>query len=241
MMRRFYAPAESFAGNKLELDENETRHLRDVLRLRAGDEVNVFDGEGREFLCRIETVGKRKTALSVVRETAADAPESPLKLTLAAAVLKGEKFDWVIQKAVELGVSALIPIETRRGDVKISDPGKKLERWRRITLEATKQCGRAKLMSICGPVPFNTLFGEQMPPGTALMFSERGGGSLMDIKRAGEIVFITGPEGGWTDQEIDDARRGGVEVVTLGGRIMRAETAAIAIAAVLQSLFGDLK
>src|SRR3954467_4861472 len=98
-MRRFYASRENFSNDKVTLNLDETRHLRDVLRLREGEKVNVFDGAGKEFLCAIETISKKETALKIIEETAPSSPESDLDLTLAVALLKGEKFDLVIQKA----------------------------------------------------------------------------------------------------------------------------------------------
>ena len=126
-MRRFYAPASSFTKDAVVLGEEETRHLRDVLRLRSGAEVYVIDGEGREFRCRIETIGKRTTDMTIIEAAAPTAPESPLNLTLAVAILKGDNFDLVIQKAVELGVTRLVPLITERCDVKVKDTRKKLE------------------------------------------------------------------------------------------------------------------
>src|SRR6185369_11630796 len=144
-MRRFYSPKENFSNGVAVLDLDETRHLRDVLRLHAGEEVRVFDGEASEYLCRIRSIEKKKTVLDVLKPITPEAPESPLDLTLAAAVTKGEKFDLVVQKAVELGVSRLVPMFTRRCDVNPGGSEKRLERWRKIALEACKQSGRAKL------------------------------------------------------------------------------------------------
>ena len=119
--RRFYAPPESFSddGARVALSAEESRHLRDVLRLRAGDEAHVFDGEGREFACVVGEARGREAALEVVRQVEPQRPESPLELTLAVALLKGEKFDLVVQKATELGVARVAPVVTARADVQI--------------------------------------------------------------------------------------------------------------------------
>ncbi|HLM02351.1 MAG TPA: 16S rRNA (uracil(1498)-N(3))-methyltransferase [Pyrinomonadaceae bacterium] len=249
-MRRFYAPPENFiqGNDKITLDFEQTRHLRDVLRLRAGESVNVFDGEGKEFSAAIEEIGKRGTRLKIIAETMPRAPESALDLTLAVALLKGEKFDLVLQKAVELGVTRIVPLQTRRADAKLKDAGeieKKLERWRKIVFEAAKQCGRARLMQIENPQNFEKFiekFSSTDSTGeTRVLFSERGGENFSDLKTAEKFVAVTGAEGGWEDAEIDFARAGGFKIVTLGGRILRAETAAISIAAILQNRFGDLR
>jgi 16S rRNA (uracil1498-N3)-methyltransferase len=239
-MRRFYAPRSRFSGHTVVLDGDESRHLRDVLRLKSGDEINVFDGEGREFLCRIELVDKTGTMVRLDREVSPISPESPLDLTLAAAVLKGEKFDLVVQKAVELGVTALIPLQTKRGDVKISNASKRVDRWRKIALEAAKQSGRAKLMEIPGTFDLQTLLEGPRYDDNFVMFSERGGDNFASVTPAKKITALIGPEGGWDDSEIDAAREKGGRIVTLGGRILRAETAAISIAAILQHRFGDM-
>lgn len=238
-MRRFYAPVQNFEKDTVFLDENETRHLRDVLRLREGVEINVFDGVGREFLCGVVEIGKNRAVLRINTEISPAAPESPLDLTLAPALLKGEKFDLVIQKAVELGVKRLVPIVTQRCDVKLKDRGNKIGRWQRIALEAAKQSGRATLMQIDTPVDFLSLL-KVGTSGGLIIFSERGGDGLDKISAAKEITAITGPEGGWEDDEIEAARDAGAAIVTLGGRILRAETAAITVAAIIQNRFGDL-
>lgn len=235
-IRRFFAPPADIASGKFELGSEETRHLRDVLRLKEGSTVRVFDGDGREFECSVSAIGKRSAELSVIAEVDPASPESPLRLTLAAAVLKGDKFDLVVQKAVELGVARLVPLRAARCDVRAVDIDKRSERWRKIALEASKQTGRARLMEI-GPAAGadSVLCGKN-----CVLFTERGGGGIGEVKPAAEMTAIVGPEGGWDDAEIDSARRSGAAIVTLGGRILRAETAAIAVTALLQSRFGDL-
>lgn len=238
-MRRFYAPHIDLQKGEIELDPEQARHLRDVLRSRAGEEVRVFDGIGREFICTVSEIKKHSCRLKLVAETAPASPESPFDLTVAAAILKGEKYDTVVQKLVELGVKRLIPLLTHRGDVKPKDAERKLERWRRIALEASKQCGRAQLMQIDHPLDFPTLL-ESSKGGPAVLFSEREGKPLNGLMRSENLVAITGPEGGWDNAELDAAEGQGIGIITLGGRILRAETAAIAIAAILQYRFGDL-
>lgn len=237
-MRRFYAAAEQFLTNSVSLNLEETRHLRDVLRLKEADKVQVFDGNGREFLCEIERIGKKECILQILSEIEPSAPESKLNLTLAVALLKNEKFDLVVQKAVELGVTKLIPLNTKRADVKLKDTEKRLERWRKIALEAAKQSGRAKLMRIETLADFDKFI--ETAHGTRVLFAERGGAKFSDIDQSEKITAVIGAEGGWEDAEIEAARRNDFQIVTLKGRILRAETAAISIAAILQHRFGDL-
>jgi len=237
-MRRFYASIQQFQAETVVLNLEETRHLRDVLRLKETTVVQVFDGAGREFLCEIQKIEKKETLLKIIEETTPPAPESNLNLILAVALLKGEKFDLVVQKAVELGVTSLVPLNTKRADVRLKDADKRLERWRKIALEAAKQSGRAKLMTIEKPSEFMSFI--ERADGTRILFAERGGARFSDIKETKIITAAVGAEGGWEAVEIESAREKGFQIVTLKGRILRAETAAVSIAAILQHRFGDL-
>ena len=236
-MRRFYTSFKNFRDQNVTLSLEETRHLRDVLRLREGAEIHVFDGFGREYLCAVEKIAKRETNLKIINEVQPFAPESILDLTLAVALLKGEKFDLAIQKAVELGVKKFVPLNTIRADVKIKDGEKKLERWRKIIIDATKQCGRAALMEIDAPIDFEKFISSAK--GTKVLFAEKDGERFSDIKSAENITALIGSEGGWENTEIEIAREKGFQIITFGGRILRAETAVISITAVLQHRFGD--
>lgn len=236
-MRRFYAPPKNFHDETVSLSHEETRHLRDVLRLSVGETVHVFDGDGREFSCRIDEIKKRETILQIVKEVRPSAPVSNLDLTLAVALLKGEKFDLVVQKSVELGVTKFVPLTAKRTDIKLKESDKRHMRWQKIALEAAKQCGRADLMKIEKPLSF-----EQFLPvadGSKILFAEKGGEAFSKIKKDKKITAVIGCEGGWEDSEIESAKTFGFQVVTFGGRILRAETAAISIAAILQHRFGD--
>ena len=249
--RRFYAPPVAFALDEqtVSLSADEARHARDVLRLQPGDEVYVFDGAGKEFRCAVREFVRDGAVLDVLEEVEPARPESPLNLTLGIALLKGEKFDLVVQKATELGASRIVPVATSRADVRIrngDEAKRKVTRWQRIALEAAKQCGRARLMEIEEPVVFKALIDRPAEEGELrLMFAERNGTSLAEVAQNPLSVFpkvfaLVGPEGGWTDDEIELAREAGWQIVTLGGRTLRAETAAIAIVALLQHRFGDL-
>jgi len=231
------------------LSADEARHARGVLRLQPGDEVYVFDGAGKEFRCAVREFSRDSAVLDVLEEVEPARPESPLKLTLAIALLKGEKFDLVVQKATELGASRIVPVTTSRADVRLrngDDAQRKVTRWRRIAIEAAKQSGRARLMGIEDPAEFKALIDRPAEEAELrLMFAERNGTSLAEAARnplSGfpKVFALTGPEGGWADEEIELAREAGWQIVTLGGRTLRAETAAIAIVALLQHRFGDL-
>jgi len=237
--RRFHAPPAAFnvTDQTVTLAADEARHLRDVLRLKAGDEVYVFDGVGREFRC---TVTRQAAELHIEAEVEPAKPESQLQLNLGVALLKGEKFDLVVQKATELGVKRITPLVTRYADIHLrdqSDAAKRVTRWQRIAVEAAKQSGRAFVPEISLPVGFDSI----NPEGLCVMFSERGGESLEILPSSKTITAIIGSEGGWSDEELESARARDFHVITLGGRILRAETAAITVTALLQYLFGDLK
>jgi 16S rRNA (uracil1498-N3)-methyltransferase len=250
--RRFFSSPDQFApdGSAVTLAAEEARHLRDVLRLSRGDEVFVFDGEGREFRCLVEDCGRAGARLGVSGEVEAARPESLLHLTLAVALLKGEKFDLVVQKATELGARRVVPVVTKYADVRLptgADIARRIARWQRIALEACKQSGRARVPKIDSVETFASLV-ESAPSDSGawrVMFAERGGVGLAEaIKnlqaRPQAITALVGSEGGWVDEEIELARGAGWSVVTLGGRTLRAETAAIAATTLLQHAFGDL-
>jgi 16S rRNA (uracil1498-N3)-methyltransferase len=249
-LRRFYAPKIAFASDRktVALDADEARHAHDVLRLDLGDEIFVFDGEGNEYRCVIAELTSRSAALNVLEQVQPASPESPLDLTLAVALLKGEKFDLVVQKATELGVTRLTPLITARSDVRTREPGdarKKADRWARIAFESAKQCGRAQLMLVDPPMNLDEFFRSITDVQMKLTYTARDGDphadlARMDIKNA-RIAALVGPEGGWTDGELKQASANGGKIVTLGGRTLRAETAAIAVATLLQHRFGDLK
>jgi 16S rRNA (uracil1498-N3)-methyltransferase len=252
-LRRFYAAPEAFLPRpgQVTLSEEESRHLRDVLRLRAGDEARVFDGEGREFACVVREVGGRREGakLEVRGPVEPPSPEPPVFILLAVALLKGEKFDLVVQKAVELGVGFIKPLLTKRTDVRLHDQhdaAKRVERWKRLALEAAKQSGRARVPGVSQPFALETFVTAD--PGLdflQLMFAERGGAGLSELPHREspptDVAALVGPEGGWEEEEIELARAHGWAVVTLGGRTLRAETAAITVCVLLQNLFGDLK
>jgi 16S rRNA (uracil1498-N3)-methyltransferase len=240
--RRFFAPPSAFNFSKqtVTLTADEARHLREVLRLKPGDPVSVFDGEGKEFRARVAQARRESAELELDEQIEPARPESPLQITLAVALLKGEKFDLVVQKATELGVIKIVPLMTRFADIKLrdqNDASKRVARWQRIALEAAKQSGRAVVPKIERVSPIESVLS---PSHRCLLFSEREGHGLTQID-TDRVTAIIGSEGGWADEELEQARAAGAQIVTLGGRILRAETAAITAAALLQHRFGDLK
>ncbi len=248
--RRFYASPDDFSDQKINLSTEETHHLTRVLRLRAGDEVFVFDGRGCEYQCRFVDVVSNRAQVEIIT-LLRDQVESPLFLTLAQALAKGEKFDLVVQKATELGVSRIVPLLTEHIDVKLDGAatGKRLERWRRISLEAIKQSGRRALVEIAAPLGLADLIESDRARYEAethamLVFSEKGGAAiekaLAETANCSSVTALIGPEGGWAETELSLIEEGGCRAVTLGPRILRTETAAIVAISLIEHALGDL-
>jgi 16S rRNA (uracil1498-N3)-methyltransferase len=255
--RRFYASPDEITGSIVTLSTHETHHLVHVLRMTPGDEAFVTDGCGREYRCTFRRIEGNRAHLDI-DETLSDVVESPLQITLAQALAKGEKFDFIIQKATELGVSAIVPLMTRYADVRLDDQQKltRLQRWRRISLEAMKQCGRRKLVEITTPRTLREFIAECVPPSSGIsavsadnqqelwLFCELGGASVTDalgkMSARGRVSALIGPEGGWSDDELDALREGGCRAVNLGPRVLRTETAAIVAITLIQHAIGDL-
>ena len=239
-MHRLRVPSDARNTGRVRLRGAKVRYLRNVLRLRRGARVEVFDGEGGAFIAEISEIGPSSVDLSLV-EAVERSSESPLSLTLAVAVAKGTKLDWVVEKATELGVSRIQPFVSERsiGD---RDFGARTRRWRRIAEAATAQSRRAVCPEVEDVTGFSTILGLAERCERALFFWERGGESL-DSQVDGPVAsaaVVTGPEGGFSDAEADAARAAGVLLATLGPRIVRAETAAVAAVALAQHRWGDL-
>jgi 16S rRNA (uracil1498-N3)-methyltransferase len=246
--RRFYAPGASSTPEEIfSMGREESRHMRDVLRSRDSDTVYVFDGNGNEIECVIDNVGKGNdpAQLKVIKTVPPASPESPLNLRLAMSLTKGEKFDLVVQKATELGVNEIVPVLTTRSDIRpkdSSDIEKRRERWSRIAIEAAKQCGRARVPRIPELITFNELIKSRAASDHAIFFTEREGKPFEQIRPdlPFSLLAIIGPEGGWDNEEIALAKDSNLWLVTLRGRILRTETAAIVAITLLQNHFGDL-
>lgn len=229
MYRRFYAPPESIREGKVAFAADESRHMTRSLRLGRGDLVLVFDGRGREYLCRISSAWPCVEA--EVIEEVESAAEPRAQIELAQALIKGDKFDLVVQKATEVGVASISPLITDRSDVKLPPEraNARLERWRRIAREAAKQCRRASVPEVRPVATLQRLLENAEKPDLRLLFSEQGGESLRLLlaSRPRRIGLLVGPEGGWSEREIELAMACGARPVTLGPRILRAETAGI--------------
>lgn len=238
---RFYAPPTQINATHITLADDEAHHLARVLRLPTGAQVFVFDGCGHEYACEISQAGKRHAELTII-EPLTNIVESTLQLTLAVALLKGDKFDWVVQKATELGVTRIVPLLTEHSDIRQAEARAetKLQRWQRITLEALKQCGRRQLVELAEPVSWSK-FCQAENSKLKVILSERGGQRLQELPPTTEAVCVAvASEGGWSEAEVDLAAQHNFLPVHLGERILRAETAAITGVALMQQRYGDL-
>jgi 16S rRNA (uracil1498-N3)-methyltransferase len=226
MDKRFFCPTLPEMGEIL-LDGPEAHHLTKVMRLPVGERVELFDGAGAIATTEIVAISKRDVRLKLQDRRVFPAVTS--SLTLAVAVPKGERFDWLIEKATELGVTKLIPIRTARGVVDPRDT--KLERLRQVIIEACKQSRRPWLMELTPMQDFSSVLAVN----NGMLIADPSGSPLQKVWPAGstpgETVVAIGPEGGWTDEELAAAEASGAKRLALGDTILRIETAAMAIAA----------
>lgn len=241
-LTRVHVGAPLARAKTLAIEGSTASHIVRVLRLKPGDPLILFDGSGGEHRARIEQLGKDTVTVSVLEHHAIER-ESPLPLTLAQGVSRGERMDWVIQKATELGVWCIVPLLTERSVVRL-DAGqadKKLQHWRAVSIAACEQCGRNRIPEIAAPLALRDFLGRCEPGATHLMLSPSGALRVTDLPGIGTgLTVLIGPEGGLSGPEEDAALTAGFAAVRLGPRILRTETAAIAALTVLQREFGDL-
>jgi len=242
--RRIYAPPECFHDGALVLAGERLRHVRTVLRLGAGDEFCATDGAGGEYRVRIEQIG-RETGRASVLERCVPQRESPLETVLAQSLPKGDRFALVLEKAVELGVSEIIPVLSRRTVRAPRADGAALGRWKRIVEGAVAQSGRTRLPVLHAPTPLEELVGAAGRPGALrLLLWERALSGLHGVLAAGAaprtVIVAVGPEGGWSAEEVRQAQDAGYLPARLGPRILRTETAGITAIGILQHRWGDL-
>ena len=229
MSERFFITTQP-AGDRAVLEGDEARHLTRVLRAKVGDTVSLFDGRGREWPARVASLGRDRVELDTTEPTVDPVPVA-IPLTLAVALPKGDRQKWMVEKLTELGTARLVPLETTRGVAEATASAQ--VRLERVVIEACKQCGRNTLMEIAAGRPLERLLAE-VPAGACVVIAHPGG-RLLDAATmpptATAMIALVGPEGGFTDEELGTADRAGVIRISLGPRILRVETAAIALAA----------
>jgi len=240
---RFHVP-QAAPGARVTLPDHTAHHAREVLRLRPGAAVRVFDGQGLEWDGVLEEVSRRAVTARLLHAAPAR-PESPLRLTLAMAALKGDRMELVIQKATELGVAHVWPVVTFRTDAAARPAlnGSRAERWERVASSAAEQCGRAVVPHLA---PTTTLEGLLQRPfdGTRAVLLETPGHralSSLPVDSTSPLLLLVGPAGGFEPGEADALHGAGFAAASLGPRILRAETAAVAAVAIAQATWGDLR
>ncbi len=248
-MIRLFLSHEHLASKEIIITGGHARHLALVLRARPGEPIVVFDGRGYKYDCRIVRIHKREVVAELMKKTPCSL-ESPVTITLAQGVPKGDKMDFIIQKSTELGIHKVIPVITERSQVRHTD---KIRRWRKIALSASEQSGRDKIPEIDEPVDFQEfLSGHSIPLEkearhgfSGIIFSEGHKENnlrkfLSSLGDTREITLLIGPEGGFSGEETANAVQKGFMEVSLGPRILRTETAPVAAISIIQYELGDM-
>jgi len=228
MIDRFYTILPLMRG-EIVLDGTEAHHLAVVCRHREGDRVCLFNGDGRDYHAEVVAASKKNVILNIVEVLEVDR-ELPFRLEIAAPVPKGDRGDFLIEKLTELGVTRFVPLRTQRSVVEPRDT--KLDRYRQKVVEASKQCGRNVLMEIAPLIDWSKFCAGGLPE-RRLLAHPGGDRSLSDLTKREDVVIALGPEGGFTDDEVEQGMTHGWERVSLGSRILRIETAGIALASFL--------
>jgi 16S rRNA (uracil1498-N3)-methyltransferase len=242
---RFYAPKAQVVDGMIRLEGREVKHIRTVLRLGVGDEILLFDGQSMEYEGSIAETGTSYILVRVDRVRACRT-ESPLYVTLAQSLLKGEKMDYVVQKATEVGVKRISPFISSRSIPRLekSKDLTRRRRWEKIAMEASKQCGRGAVPEIETVRNYDQVIENPSEGSVRLLLWEKEGEHLKKVlgsrQENSDVFFIVGPEGGLSLDEVEKARRVGFIPVNLGRRILRAETAGICLLSILQYEWGDM-
>ncbi len=242
----FFVSPERIAPPTITITGDLLIHLRDSLRVQVGEVVLFGDGASHRYRAEITAMSKQTMAGRIV-ETISHSPLQCPALLLGQALLKGEKMDWVIQKATELGVNEIVPLQSCHSVVQIRTErlDAQLARWRRIALEAAQQSEQWRVPTIARPQSLAGFLTTRSTGMATFMLAERQEGNSLqtvDLPQdvTGSVVILIGPEGGWSKEEVDIAEQAGSKLITLGHHILRAETAAVATISILQSRLGNL-
>jgi len=238
MAPRFYFPGVLPRAGEVELPPASAHHALKVLRLNSGDAVVLFDGSGGELSARLDI--RARLAVAVDGRWQEVSRESPLDIVLVQALASGDKMDWIIQKAVELGVSGIVPVQAVRSVLRLAGEraDKKLEHWRQVVIAACEQCGRNRLPFVA---PVQSLGACLAQATDAVRWVLAPGGERLSAVQPvpSSIQLLVGPEGGWSDEELALCLRASSRAVGLGARVLRTETAGLAALAALQAKAGD--
>ena len=240
-LTRSHVDMELQAGAEVVLPEDVAAHLLRVLRLQVGDACVLFNGDGHDYDARITVIGKREARAEITAARHVD-NESPLRITLLQGIARGEKMDWILQKATELGVARILPVTSERSEVKLDAQraDKRLAHWRGIVVAACEQSGRAIVPDVAPPQSLAQAAG--LRAGRGFILDPFAQASLSSIRDASlrECTIAIGPEGGWSPRDREQLVAAGYEGLKLGPRVLRTETAGIAAIAALQAACGDL-
>ena len=235
---RIYTPQILAVDLSFRLEKAASHHCLKVLRLTKGAKLALFNGDGFEYLAEIVAIENQQAHCCVISQQEG-IKESPLTIHLAQGLARGQKMDYVIQKAVECGVASVTPIISERCGVKLSSDRveKKMKHWQQVAISASEQCGRSVVPKIITPVDYLTYISEH--PELKLMAHPESANASTLPESLKEVSIIIGPEGGFTELEISQASKAGAVVLSLGPRVLRTETAALVTATLLQNRFGD--
>jgi len=246
-MRRFFIEQTKITSTKIFITGSDAAHIKKVLRMKSGDRIGLFDGRGFEYEARIENLLAESVEVSITKRFLS-ASESPVQIIVAQALLKDKKMDILARQLTEIGITKLIPFTSIRS---VPRPDKKRlserrKRWEKIAIEALKQCRRGHVTEIGETITFNDVIKIDDECDLKIVFWENESKPISNaVKQVHDrhyrkILAVLGPEGGFTEKEIEDARACGFVTASLGPRILRAETAAVAACTILQYLFGDM-
>lgn len=234
-------PLDTFldTGRVAELPPEQSHYLRNVLRMRSGDSLRLFNGDGAEYSTVISTIDRKQVSV-LIQERHEPQNESPLWSQLGLALSKGERMDYAIQKCTELGINQITPLDTARCEVRLKGDRirKRLEHWQQVAISAAEQCGRCCIPEIAEPIALQSWL-DSCSADCRLVMDQRQPDSLPAQKSVSSLAILTGPEGGFTDSEIAAAYSAGFQGVSLGPRVLRAESAPVATLAISQWLWGD--
>lgn len=237
---RIYTDSPLSEGSHADLDENAAQHVGRVLRMQPGQELKLFNGDGCDYPATITEAGKKRVEV-LVGAAEPNHTESPLQITLGQTLSKGDRMDYAVQKAVEMGATRIVPLTTERCDVKLKGDReeKRLRHWRSVAISAAEQCGRARVPEILSVMTVDQWLEHSRSCDLRLVLHHRTDQSLDTLAKPDNIALMVGPEGGLTAEEITRAEKQGFLPVALGPRVLRTETAPVAAMALCQWLWGD--
>lgn len=239
-MHQFFVTPDQVKGQTIEIQGSDVNHIKNVLRMKEGEELHISDGNNQRYLCRIDRMEER-TVFASIEETLEESMELPSKIFLFQGLPKGDKMEWIVQKAVELGVCEIIPVATKRAVVKLDEKKakKKVERWQMIAESAAKQSARQVIPKVGNVMSYKAAL-EMAKKMDKILFPyelaegmEKTREVISSVQRGESLAIFIGPEGGFDTEEAQDAVKAGAQVITLGKRILRTETAGLAVLSIL--------